>query len=324
MFGGLGDHLFALPALEEFHRRAGYPCFDVFCCHMPELLRDMPYFAAVHTVPCRDLVPEWAGGTNRYKMIPCLTVGEGSGIDCGENVPPNYAFKLLEVDDMPYSQRRIMIHLRGQDRENAYSIAKELGWAGQPIVCVQMGGAMKSKHYSHLWRLLCRLSEHGYFAVWHEVGQLTAFDYRRTNNLVTRRLPSIRMLASLQSISFCHFGFDSGPSYLASAVECPSVILSGFTDINGILGHLEGMRWVHQIRRNWPYKCARQHGLSCRSFAGADSAGGVEFCPVRGRWFGEATPDKLGCDCMDIVSVDEIIGTIEYAGNAKLNERYSV
>lgn len=298
MAGGLGDVMMATAAMGAFSERHNAPaCFDVFGPENLEVFRHLPFV---------NSVTPWAG--SHESMIELLSPGYSD-----EPGLPNtrYSFAVLDIDDTPPEKRFMRYIVTDTEQKNAKDILVERGWRGERLLVMQSNGGWKCKYWRGLVGLCDMARAAGWFVCWTGTPgrvQVEGYDTPRGEGSLVGVL-NLRQLAAVQSLASAWVGHESGGTYLATAVECPSVMLCGAYDGEEMLGYLGGQQGPWRvIRQNWLKKCGRERGLTCRGDQGFPfNDGSGSSCPHRKR-IGSDFYNLIGvgADCLDAIRAEDV------------------
>jgi hypothetical protein len=286
---GLGDTLMQLSAMEQAAKRLDvFPLFDVRAFAWHEVFEGLPFIRNVGWLGEHD--PEMS------------SLQFSHFVDAGADSLSRYPYRVLGIDDIPLSERRIPYVLRPEEKVIGAELLVGAGWKGERVLFIQTNGSLTLK----FWRENVRLAEIarslGWFVVWTgDEHCMTGSGYLVPDGpgSLLGKVSGVRNLAGVLANVDCVVGFDSGLSYLAAALDTPVVILCGPIDasvlMNGVGAHT---RW-RMIRHDWAYACFALHGQTCRNIGPIVGAGPKgDWCPLRG--------GRPGADCVDSIRAETV------------------
>lgn len=285
LWGGLGDNLMATAGMAALHERTdGEVRFDVFVHAFATMYEHLPFIRTVYQSKRRNtgnprlFVPE---------STPNAITLQASQVDHPHDGQSAYAFRRLNVEDEPLEQRRMRYIVTHQERQEAFALLTEAGWRGEPLLGLQLHGWVPIKRWRHLPKLAELARRSGFFVVTlghaDPNGQGIYHTPNGPGNLVGKT-PSVRHLAALQTWMSAWVGHDSGGTFLACAVDCPTVFLCGPVDVSVMMNGLGAHRHWRVVRD----ECARHCRVEDRP-----------ACSCEGSSQG-------GCSCLDAITPERV------------------
>lgn len=290
-FGGLGDNLFFSAAMGALHEQTdgavrfdvvahgfGYPATWYLRFGNPAIWRHQPFIRSVKVQT--DIIP----------VRPENAVGMGG-----------LPFRRLNVDDTPTQQRRMRYVVTHQERQEAFTLLTEAGWRGEPLLGLQLHGGFMLKYWRHLPAQASQARMYGCFVVtvgdeWRE--ELGGYCAPAGPGSLVGKTPSVCMLAALQTWMTAWVGHESGGSYLACAVDCPTLFLCGPDSSKRIMGEYGAHTRWRMVRDEQAASCPTE---------------GRYRCQVQGTL---TRPNPVGCACIDAITPlrvwEEVLTLIDY------------
>lgn len=162
---------------------------------------------------------------------------------------------------------------------------------------VQVRGGASSKYYSKWPELVRALLDNGHRVLVFPSGSDDPPPKGLEDYILTAETPTVDHLAHYVKGLSGWIGFDSGPSFMANALGVPSVWLCATHDPGTLIGGCgDAAPWT-AIWRKWQAKCAQSQGITCRNGLGVPT----------GPWGACAIREGFGADCIDDISVEEIL-----------------
>lgn len=166
---------------------------------------------------------------------------------------------------------------------------------------IQVRGGASSKYYSKWPELVRAIRESGRKALVFPMGYDGPPPEGLEDCFLTAETPTVDHLAHYVKGLSGWIGFDSGPSFMANALGIPTVWLCATHDPGTLIGGCgDAAPWT-AIWRKWQARCAETHGITCRKGFGVPT----------GPWGACAIREGRGADCIDDISVEEILRALD-------------